>query len=114
MSDSMSGEVSIEVDVDGPVVSFAGTSLSASQKLFTFGGFVRRVSIRESTGTAPATVRFWDGGDVTGQLVDPITLVANESARDQYARGEYPIRVGLFMEVVTGEVDLSVTIQPGG
>lgn len=71
-----------------------------------------RLSLMESTGTAPATVRLWDGASTTGQLKDPISLSAGQSTRDYYKLYQYRYENGLFLEIVSGAVEGCVDVIP--
>jgi hypothetical protein len=73
---------------------------------------IRRTSFAESTGGAAAKFHLWDGSGPTGILLDTITLVANESARDQFKWDEYPVTSGVFFEHVAGSIDVVIAITP--
>lgn len=82
------------------------TSISgSSQALLTsdpviYYGF----SLRETAGAA-AVVRVRDSGVVGGNILDTISLAANESAREFYAPGGKNCRGGLYVEIVSGTVE---------
>jgi hypothetical protein len=84
---------------------------AADVALLGTAGWVRRVSVAESTGTAGATVKLHDGSSTAGVVVDVITLTAGESTRDHYALGEYPLLAGLYLEIVSGSVDIVAVVQ---
>ena len=63
------------------------------------------ISVVETTGSASATVKIYSGSDNTGRLLEVVTLVANESARELY-----PVGIeadGMYAEV-TGSVEASL------
>lgn len=70
----------------------------------------RGFSLRETAG-ASATVRLRDGS-ATGQILDVVSLQANESARELYDGGEVAT-VGIFYELVAGTVE-GVVRRSGG
>lgn len=67
-------------------------------------------SFRETSGSAPATVRIYDSDTATGTLLDTVQLVANESTADFYPGG---IRAqnGLYVDLVSGAVEGSVRVE---
>ncbi len=69
--------------------------------------YLRGFSLRETTGLAVALVRLWDAASATGQILDEISLAANESARELYP---VPLcaRIGVYIEVVSGAVAGSI------
>lgn len=75
------------------------------------GGQVRRLSVRETTGSAAAEFNIWDGTGNNGQLLDVINLSAGQSTRDYYRCHEYPFHNGLFIEVVSGDFLGAVVVQ---
>lgn len=92
--------------------TIAFPALAADKQLYNQGGMIRRTSFRETTGTTPAVFQLWDGTGVSGILLDPVTLGANESTRDQYKWDEYPIVGGIFAHVISGSVDVVIVITP--
>jgi hypothetical protein len=74
-------------------------------------GVVRRTSFRETSGTTEAVFRLWDGTNTTGVLLDSISLAPQESARDQYRQEEYHFEGSLYLQVVSGAFEGSVTVQ---
>jgi hypothetical protein len=93
-------------------LTIAFPALAANKQLYNLGCMVRRVSVAEHTGAAPAQFVLWDGTGTGGLMVDPIDLIAGQSTRDQYLWDEYPIENGLWCQVVTGTVDLVVVLTP--
>lgn len=65
-------------------------------------------ALRETTGTAGATVELRDGTDATGDLVVAVTLAAGESTRDHFGEGGLGLGTGLYLVRVAGSVDGSV------
>lgn len=102
------GQVGIVVDaklITSHVVKVPFLNLAADVQLVNVGGVYLGHSIREHSGTAPATVDFYDGTSTTGILFNPVSLVANESTRDWYPLPGIPIVGGIFAHAVTGTVD---------
>ncbi len=64
-------------------------------------------SLRETSGTAPALVRIFDGMDASGVVLDEVALAPGESAREFYRDG-FPALRGIFVQVATGSVAGSV------
>lgn len=85
-------------------------SPAVSVQLDNTRGMVRRVAVRETTGTSYATVEVYDGSGTNGVLLDVITLSPNQSARDPYRVDEYPYYGGLYISVVAGSVKGSFTV----
>lgn len=68
--------------------------------------------IAESTGTAPAKIRIWDGtgGEGTGNYIGTVTLAENESNREWFGRDGPPImKNAIYVEVVSGKVEGSIS-----
>lgn len=87
---------------------------SQSGQLSYSPGQVVGYSIRETAG-ARAVVRIIDGaaGDST-RLLLTISLAAGESARDWFRPDGIPFNTGLYIEVVSGQIEGSVQIITGG
>lgn len=86
----------------------AGGAVTASGAI-TPTGVCKQVigwSIVETTGTAGATIRLWDGVANEGSVIVRIDLNANESTRD---RGGPPgiqcVSGGIYLQVVSGSVE---------
>lgn len=71
-------------------------------------------TICEVSGINPAKVVFYDGEDTTGEIVLPITLLANESTRDIYATSHSPgleLYTGaIYYDLVLGQIQGSIEI----
>lgn len=61
-------------------------------------------SLKETTGAATAAFELYDGNDVTGQSLAPVTLQANESIRDWFGATGIICERGLFINVTSGSV----------
>jgi hypothetical protein len=86
-------------------VALTGSNQTVAQSSATYCGF----SIRETTGTAQATVRVWNGTSATGTLLDDIALSAGQSARELYPEGILA-DVGIFVQIVSGTVAGSLRV----
>jgi len=91
-----------------PIIN--GASIKISVSAGQLGGY----SIRETSGTGVATVRFHDGVDAGGDILMPIQLAAGESARDWLMPHGIAFVNGLFCEVVAGTIEGAVFIGPAG
>jgi hypothetical protein len=67
-------------------------------------------SFRETSGSASATVRIYDGDTATGALLDAVQLSAGESAREFYPGG-IRAQEGVYVDVVSGAVEGSVRVE---
>lgn len=66
-------------------------------------------TVRETSGSAVATVRIWDNPSAaSGTILDTIQLAAKESAREFYGPMGIEALTGIFIEVVAGTVEGSV------
>lgn len=83
-----------------------------SGRLYTGNGRIVYRAVKESTGAALAEVDLYDGSNATGILIEPVTLIANESARDWFMPGGVEFDNGLFVNVTSGTVSASITIVP--
>lgn len=96
------------VVVDRQVITLPSNTLSKS--ITTTDGCLLAVNIKETTASAGAAITFHDGQDVTGQQMVPYTLLANESARDQWPNHGIPFKNGLFAHIISGSIDGTVVI----
>lgn len=84
----------------------------ASQVLDGAGGRLAFYAFRETTGVGAAVLRLWDGSNNGGNLLLPISLNPNESIREIPGMHTLPYQVGLFLEVVSGQIEGQVTTVP--
>lgn len=91
-------------------VNLSTPSPAVSGQIDNTGGQVRRMSSLETSGSNPATFYIYDGTGTGGQLLDVIALSAGQSTRDQYRIHEYPYRNGLYIDVVSGTLQLALTV----
>ena len=70
-------------------------------------------SFRETSGSAVATVRIYDGDTAAGALLDSIQLSAGESAREFYAGG-IRAQEGIYVDIVAGAVEGGVRVEDVG
>src|SRR5579864_1864176 len=71
-------------------------------------GALKGWSVAESTGTASAKIRLWDGtgGQGTGLYLGTITLSENESNREWFGTDGPQIKNGaIYAEIVSGKVE---------
>jgi hypothetical protein len=93
------------VGVSARAVALTG----ADQLVVTGGAMYRGFSIRETAGAA-AVVRIYDGASASGTLLDTVSLVASESARELYGSCGIWATAGIFVDVVSGSVEGSIRI----
>lgn len=67
--------------------------------------------VKESTGAAAAEVDLFDGKDVTGQLVAPVTLTAGQGRTDYYGPGGVLLERGYFPNLLAGAVTGAVYLK---
>jgi hypothetical protein len=88
------------------------TNNPATTGLYTnTGGHVRRISVRETSGTANAVFELYDGSGVNGKLLDSVSLTPGQSTRDVYAGWEYFFETGLYLSVVSGTFKGTIVIE---
>lgn len=91
-------------------VTLSLPSGSSSAVLLNGRGRVLAASARETTGSAEAIIRFTDGNSSDARLILPYSLAASESARDWYGDHGIPFEIGLYLDVVSGTAEASITI----
>jgi hypothetical protein len=83
----------------------------SDQVVAAFGCIYMGFSIRETAGST-AVIRIWDSPNSTttdDSLLDPISLAANESAREYYPEGINAGK-GIWVDIVSGTVEGSVRV----
>jgi hypothetical protein len=86
-------------------ITLTGSNQAARSSASVYVGF----TIRETAG-AVAVVRIWDNASAaSGTVLEQISLAANESRSECYARGVWA-ELGVYVEVVSGTVAGSVRI----
>lgn len=83
----------------------AAAGASNEHVLSGASGVLMGYGLRETTGTATATLELRDG---QGALICPVTLAANESARDWFGPGGLSFVNGLQLVRVAGSADGAV------
>ncbi len=84
--------------------TISGSSQALINAACTYRGF----SVKETSGTATASLILYDNASAaSGPILDEITLLANESAREFYEPG-ITARAGIYVSVVSGAVAGSV------
>lgn len=69
-------------------------------------------AFRETSGTAKAVIRLWDGSGAKGKLLLPLALAEGTSTASFPGFHSLPYTIGLYLQVVTGTVEGSVSIIP--
>lgn len=85
---------------------------TASVQVLGGAAFLHGWALMESTGSAGAVVRFRDGTGTDGVVIAPISLTGGESTRDFFPGAGVAVRSGLFLEVVSGEVEGAAWVLP--
>lgn len=67
-------------------------------------------AFRETTGSAGATFRLRDGSDTGGEIIAPFALLKGGSTRDWMGPQGIPCRAGVYLEMLSGSVEGSVTV----
>lgn len=81
---------------------------SASGLIANGAGYLCGYTVVETSGSAPAACRLWDGQSTQGQRAAGISVLANDSKQvGPYEVGAYCAR-GLFLEVQSGAVSVVV------
>jgi len=86
------------------------TLSAASKVLINTAGCVVVHATRETAGST-AVYRLWDSDSAAGALLLPVSLVANESTRDDFQPHHLPFNTGLYFELVSGTLEGSVTVM---
>lgn len=76
----------------------------------TSGCFVFHAT-RETTGSAAAVYRLWDGETSGERLLVPVSLSEGESTRDFFAAHIVKFETGLYYELVSGAVEGAVGVR---
>lgn len=66
-------------------------------------------TLRETTASATATVRIYDGTTAAGTLLETVKLASGESAREFY-NGGIRVGTGVYVSIVSGTVEGSVRV----
>jgi hypothetical protein len=72
--------------------------------------YYRGFAIRETTGSAPASVVVYDGTTATGLIIDEIVLTAAKSLSINYGHPKIA-RIGIYISVVSGSVAGSISVD---
>lgn len=83
---------------------------AVSGQVLNYGGCLTVHATRETSGSAVATYRFWDGVNNKGQLILPVQLGASESTRDDFREHHITFKNGLYYELVDGAIEGTVSV----
>lgn len=83
----------------------------ASGQLVNTGGCLVFHASEETSGSAAAHYRLWDGTDTSGALIVPVSLSADQSTRDFFPAHIAMFRTGLYYELVDGAVEGAVGVR---
>jgi hypothetical protein len=86
---------------------------AASAVLVNNGGCLVFHATRETSGSASAVYKFWDGTNNQGTLLLPTSLQAAQSTRDNFTPHMMPFHTGLYFELVSGVVEGDVSVLTG-
>ena len=87
-----------------------GLGLELEGALITGRGCLTYSELKETTGTAGASVTFWDGASDNGQVLLEYTLSAGQSTSEQWGHHWLPFEEGLYFSVLTGSAVGSLTL----
>jgi hypothetical protein len=86
-----------------------GDSIGGVESTVQSVGALYGWNITESTGTASAKIRLWDGVSNAGNYLGTVTLGENESNREWFSGQSPQVRNNaLYLEVVSGKVEGAV------
>lgn len=71
--------------------------------------YYRGFSIRE-TGSSTASLVIYDGTSAAGNILDTITLISNESTREDYGLARIA-RTGIYVAIVAGSIAGSIFLD---
>jgi hypothetical protein len=81
---------------------------TASGAILTGAGYLCGWSVAETSGSAAAAVRFWDGAGTNGQQIARVGVVQSDSKdAGPFVTGLYCPR-GLYLQVVSGAAEVTV------
>lgn len=83
---------------------------TASGQLINTGGCLVLHATRETTGSAAAVYRLWDGSTNAGKLLLPVSLSSGESTRDYIHAHHLSFTTGLYYELVSGALEGAVSV----
>jgi hypothetical protein len=83
---------------------------SNSGPLTNQSGLVLVHNVRETSGSASAVYRLWDGTEPGGNLLLTIEVAAGASSLNSFALGNLPFETGLYFELVSGVLEGQVTV----
>lgn len=83
---------------------------ASSGVLINTGGCLVVHASRETSGSASAVYRLWDSDTNEGQLLLPVSLVANQSTRDDFLAHHLTFKTGLYYEKVSGALEGAVAV----
>jgi hypothetical protein len=86
-------------------------TISASKQLTTLPGRLLGWALEETTGTASAKCRLHDGTDANGDVADRMQVGTGATAHISYFDVGVDIQSGLWVEVVSGSLSLTVYYQ---
>jgi hypothetical protein len=93
-----------------PVVNLTGSDqlIATAAPLLHYRGF----SVRETSGSASALLRIFDGTTATGNILEEVALTASQTARELYPLdGALTCSVGIYVDIVSGAVSGSVRYE---
>lgn len=79
--------------------------------LLNTGGCLVAHSTEETTGSAAAHYRLWDGTTADSTLLMPVSLSADQSTRDYFNAHIVVFRTGLYYELVDGSIEGAVSVR---
>lgn len=85
---------------------------TSNTALFTGGGIVMGISIRETSGSAATTVRFYDGNTTGGVQLMSVSVPSGTFEYIGFWDYGLDIQAGLYIQVTAGSADVFAHYRP--
>lgn len=96
--------MSLKSDLIAPVLSFPILTTAANVNLLSTSCLLHGLTLRETTGGAPADIDILDGNDANGSVLVTVTLDPGQSIRDFLSSAGILSQAGPFLRVNAGSV----------
>jgi len=84
---------------------------AASGQLTNEAGCIGYFAVKNTSNSAAAAFRLWDGSTNAGYEILPINLAANESTSDRIGWHYQRFETGLYYELLSGGVEGSISVM---
>lgn len=99
-----------EYMISEPVKPLSIGTVTDTVPILKTSGILAGFSFAESTGSASASFKLYDGLDRSGQLIAVINLNDSESVRDWFGVFGVYFQTGLTIDVISGSVEGAVYV----